>query len=122
MEKPVSNNVSEGRPMVEFARKHEKIVQTGTQCRSSHISYRLGQKKSCKELDAALKSDPAVVESFGRTAEHLAANKVDIAATPVTLGMPLTMDPATETFPGNGAANAMRTRPDRAPFVVPDKA
>jgi hypothetical protein len=32
------------------------------------------------------------------------------------------MDPATETFPGNAAANALLTRPDRAPFVVPDKA
>ena len=34
VEKPVSHNVSEGRRMVEFARKHNKIVQTGTQCRS----------------------------------------------------------------------------------------
>ena len=34
VEKPVSHNVSEGRRMVEFARKHGKIVQTGTQCRS----------------------------------------------------------------------------------------
>ena len=34
VEKPVSHNVSEGRRMVEAARKHEKIVQTGTQCRS----------------------------------------------------------------------------------------
>ncbi len=35
VEKPVSHNVSEGRRMVEFARKHNKIVQTGTQSRSS---------------------------------------------------------------------------------------
>ena len=34
VEKPVSHNVSEGRRMVEFARKYGKIVQTGTQCRS----------------------------------------------------------------------------------------
>jgi predicted dehydrogenase len=34
VEKPVSHNVSEGRRMVEAARKYEKIVQTGTQCRS----------------------------------------------------------------------------------------
>ena len=33
-EKPVSHNVSEGRRIVEAARKHKKIVQTGTQCRS----------------------------------------------------------------------------------------
>lgn len=34
VEKPVSHNVSEGRRMVEFARKNNKIVQTGTQSRS----------------------------------------------------------------------------------------
>ena len=35
LEKPVSHNVWEGRKIVEAARKHEKIVQTGTQSRSS---------------------------------------------------------------------------------------
>ncbi len=35
VEKPVSHNVSEGRRVVEAARKHQKIVQTGTQSRSN---------------------------------------------------------------------------------------
>jgi len=35
LEKPVSHNVSEGRRVVEFARKHNRIVQAGTQSRSS---------------------------------------------------------------------------------------
>jgi predicted dehydrogenase len=34
VEKPVSHNVSEGRRIVEAARKYNKICQTGTQCRS----------------------------------------------------------------------------------------
>jgi len=34
VEKPVSHNVSEGRRVVQAARKYDKIVQTGTQCRS----------------------------------------------------------------------------------------
>jgi predicted dehydrogenase len=34
VEKPVSHNVSEGRRMVETARKYNRICQTGTQCRS----------------------------------------------------------------------------------------
>ena len=34
VEKPVSHNVSEGRRIVQAARKHKRIVQTGTQCRS----------------------------------------------------------------------------------------
>ena len=35
VEKPVSHNVSEGRRLVQFARKHNRIVQTGTQSRSN---------------------------------------------------------------------------------------
>jgi predicted dehydrogenase len=35
VEKPVSHNVWEGRQLVEAARKYGRIVQTGTQCRSS---------------------------------------------------------------------------------------
>jgi predicted dehydrogenase len=35
VEKPVSHNVSEGRRIVQFARKLGRICQTGTQCRSS---------------------------------------------------------------------------------------
>src|SRR5713226_6727588 len=34
VEKPVSHNVTEGRRMVEAARKYNRVVQTGTQCRS----------------------------------------------------------------------------------------
>ncbi len=35
VEKPVSHNVSEGRRAVQAARKYNKIVQAGTQCRST---------------------------------------------------------------------------------------
>lgn len=35
VEKPVSHNVVEGRRLVQAARKHKRIVQTGTQCRSN---------------------------------------------------------------------------------------
>jgi predicted dehydrogenase len=35
VEKPGSHNIFEGRKMVEAARKHDRIVQHGTQCRSS---------------------------------------------------------------------------------------
>ncbi len=34
-EKPASHNISEGRKMVQAARKYERIVQHGTQCRTS---------------------------------------------------------------------------------------
>ena len=36
LEKPISHNVWEGGQIVKAARKYNRIVQTGTQCRSSH--------------------------------------------------------------------------------------
>src|SRR5204862_2962314 len=36
VEKPVSHNVWEGRKIVEAARKHNRIIQAGTQRRSNH--------------------------------------------------------------------------------------
>ena len=48
-------------------------------------------------------------------------NGVDIIKDQVTLGVPLKMDPKTERFTGNDAANAMFTRPYRAPYIVPEQ-
>jgi predicted dehydrogenase len=41
VEKPVSHNLLEGRRMVEVARKHDRIVQVGTQRRSGEHFHRL---------------------------------------------------------------------------------
>ena len=56
---------------------------------------------------------------LGRMAEHLAKNNVDISQDKITLGVPLNMNPQTEKFPGNDAANALLTRNYRAPYIVP---
>ncbi|MCK4966301.1 Gfo/Idh/MocA family oxidoreductase [bacterium] len=37
MEKPISHNISEGRKMVQAARKYNRVVQAGTQSRSSYV-------------------------------------------------------------------------------------
>jgi predicted dehydrogenase len=59
VEKPVSYNVSEGRRVVETARKHDRICQAGTQCRSMRgtveaIKYlqsgKIGQVKLARGL------------------------------------------------------------------------
>jgi predicted dehydrogenase len=44
VEKPASHNILEGRKMVEAARKYQRIVQHGTQCRSS-VKIREGIQK-----------------------------------------------------------------------------
>lgn len=92
-------------------------------CHTSNISYRLGAQKPPEEIKEAFKNDHGMSEAFERMAEHLAANNVDIKSkgSMVTLGVPLKMDPKTERFLNNTAANEMLTRPYRAPFVVPEK-
>ena len=90
-------------------------------CHTGNISYRLGKEKTAEELKSSIKDDHNMSEVFGRMAEHLATNKVDLANSKITLGAPLKMDPKSETFPGNQEANALLRREYRAPFVVPEK-
>jgi len=91
-------------------------------CHTGNISYRLGKQASPDEVKEALKADKALDEAFGRMAEHLGANGVNIAKDKVTLGVPLTMDGKAERFLNNDKANELLTRPYRPGFVVPDKA
>ena len=66
------------------------------------------------------KTHEDVQETFQRTREHLAANKVDIEKTPLTLGPWLMIDSEQESFVDNPTANSMLTRQYRKPFVVPE--
>jgi len=88
-------------------------------CHTGNISYRLGAQKKPDEIKAALKVDKGMVEAYERMVAHLDANEVDITKTPLSLGLPLRMDPKLEQFIDNAAANAMLTRPYRDAYVVP---
>jgi len=73
-------------------------------------------------LREKINGDPGLAEATGRMMEHLAANGVDLAKTPLTRGVTLTVNAAKENFTGEFAAqaNPLLTRNYRAPFVVPD--
>jgi predicted dehydrogenase len=88
-------------------------------CHTANISYRLGQSHSPDEIRAAVRDNKDMAEALGRMEEHLAANQVDTKNTPATLGAVLKMNPKTEHFVGNAAADELLTRNYRAPFVVP---
>lgn len=90
-------------------------------CHTANISYRLGVPHSPEERSEALKSNPAMAESFARMEEHLGANGLDLTKTPLMLGAHLEMNPGTERFKGNSRANELLTREFRKPFVVPDR-
>ena len=93
-------------------------------CHLGNISHQLGRVAPEGELREKIKGNAALTEAYGRMTEHLAANQIDLAKTPLTLGAPLALDSDAERFTGEGAAaaNAMLTRNYRAPFVVPQLA
>ena len=90
-------------------------------CHTGNISYRLGKKQAQGVIKEQLKAERDGLVTFDRMAAHLAANEVDIDLDNVTLGSFLQMDPKTERFPGNAAANQLLTRKYRAPFIVPER-
>jgi predicted dehydrogenase len=89
-------------------------------CHTANISYQLGKTHTPAELREAVKSSHDLSEMLGRMETHLGANKVDLDKSPATLGVSLTMNPETERFTNNAAANQLLTREYRAPFVVPE--
>jgi predicted dehydrogenase len=93
-------------------------------CHLGNISHQLGRAGPEGGLREKTKGNAPLAEACGRMAEHLAANQVDLAKTPLTFGAPLSLDPATERFtgPDAAAANAMLTRAYRAPYTVPSLA
>jgi predicted dehydrogenase len=90
-------------------------------CHVGNISHRLGAPTSDATTREKIKADKPLMEAYGRMVEHLKANQVKLDATPLTLGVPLTIDAKAERFTGANSekANAMLTRQYRAPFVVP---
>jgi hypothetical protein len=91
-------------------------------CHLGNISHILGQATAPGELKEKIKGDAGLTEATGRMIDHLKANGVDIAKTPLTRGVPLTLNAGKESFAGEFAAqaNPLLTRQYRAPFVVPN--
>jgi hypothetical protein len=90
-------------------------------CHTANISYRLGKQATPDELREKVKGNKEALDSLNRLATHLEANGVDLNVEKLTMGEFLKMDPKTEKFVKNPAADKMLTRPYRAPYVVPEK-
>jgi predicted dehydrogenase len=90
-------------------------------CHVGGVSHRLGKPATASEAAEKVVGSDLLSDAFERMASHLRANGVDVDSEPVlTLGEWVDVDPATETFSGNDAAAALRTREYRKPFAVPD--
>jgi hypothetical protein len=91
-------------------------------CHLGNVSYQLGKPVNQRQLRdqlAPLHLADDVETILDGTLDHLAENRVDLAANPLRLGAPLTFDAASESFPNHSVANAMLTRDYRHPFLVP---
>jgi hypothetical protein len=101
---------------------HGKILDghiSSALCHTGNISYRLGKVAAPGELREKLHGNKEALDSLDRLAAHLAANKVDINVDKLALGEFLKMDPKTEKFIDNAAADKLLTRDYRAPYIVP---
>jgi predicted dehydrogenase len=90
-------------------------------CHLGNISYRLGSPQPFSEKARAFGDDKEAYETFARMEEHLRENKVPLDKTSYHVGPKLAIDPKSETFVDNSAADALLTRQYRPPFVVPEK-
>jgi predicted dehydrogenase len=90
-------------------------------CHLGNISYRLGQPASFQDKPSILGDNAEVQASFEALRDNLKAVNISLdASTTYQLGRTLTLDPQTERFANDEEANALLTRPYRAPFVVPE--
>jgi predicted dehydrogenase len=88
-------------------------------CHMGNISHHLGKGQSNEQIVAAVASNSAAAETYDRLGSHLVANGVDFENSGLRLGPWIQMDPETERFVGNDAANRLLTRDYREGFVVP---
>jgi len=95
-------------------------------CHLGNISYRLGEEVAAADVAGKVQSFHShdnSKDTVERTLEHLKANKVDLATAKIRVGLPLKLDPKTESFVGAPAqATAMLSREYRKGFEVPSSA
>ena len=89
----------------------------------ANISYQLGKKTSPAIIKESLADQKDFTDSFGRMAEHLGANGIDVEKQNVTMGPWLSIDTKAEQFVGTHAKNANKIGNGDyvAPYKVPQQ-
>jgi len=89
-------------------------------CQLGNISYRLGEQVAGSTKPDVLGKHEEIAKSWDKVLETVkGAIGLDVSKGTYQLGPMLTLDPQAEKFVGNAKADALLTRPYRAPFVVP---
>ena len=90
-------------------------------CHLANISYRLGKQDSLLKDENPYNDNETIKDSLAMLKYNLKAVKIDLAENNYAIGRDLKFDPVQEQFIGDRQADAMLTRPYRAPYVVPEK-
>jgi predicted dehydrogenase len=91
-------------------------------CHTGNISHQLGQRQTASEITQSVSENERLRDSLERMFAHLRANEVVVDRPVITAGAALEMDPTSERFTNNQAANELLRRNDRAAFAVPEVA
>jgi predicted dehydrogenase len=92
-------------------------------CHLGNISLRLGKSIAAADARSAIRDgggDAVVEDAWIRTEEHLVANQQEKYQ--VQMGLPLQIDPVSESFLGTDPPNHWLTREYRAPYAIPSEA
>ncbi len=88
-------------------------------CHTGAMSHQLGRAASSQEILDKVSDDERFVESVQRMLQHIEANQVDLARTPLILGEELRFDGLSETAIDNATAQKALKREYRAGFELP---
>jgi predicted dehydrogenase len=88
-------------------------------CHTGMVAHQLGKPIPFAEIASSNSGQPLLSDAIVRLQEHLEANGLNKDSTLFKAGAPLAMNPSTEKFIGDDAANALLHREDRAPFKIP---
>lgn len=88
-------------------------------CHTGAMSHQLGRAASSQEILDKVGGDERFVESVQRMLQHIEANQVDLARTPLILGEELRFDGLSETAIDNATAQKALKREYRAGFELP---
>lgn len=88
-------------------------------CHTGGVSHQVGKTASVSEIMDSVSND-RFKDSIKRMVDHLEANKVDLAKTPLTLGADLKFDTTTELVQDNDSAGELLKRVGRDGFEVPE--
>ncbi len=95
---------------------------TAVVCHMGNCSFMSGGPMPFDQAKGAIGENVHAVKALDRMRDHLTANGVDLANTPITVGPMLTMDSKAERFIGDDSERGNLFLKDsyRAPFVIPE--